>query len=288
MKSALRMAPRVKVRHVSWKADVAEVREVSAKASLCLADLLDTTTSKKSPLAGRVWQLSQDAKGTFEVQKAFDNCSDEEERAEMVAEISGHAFQATQCPHANHVLRKVITSAPPSALHFIVGELMSQGAKGIVELARHRYGCRIIEGLLTHCPFAQIHVMVESLLAEASTLCMHMYGNFVIQRLLEQCPSASRSRLFQMMCANLVAMGTNFYGSTVLVKGMTHGTDKEQLLLARAILGVNGLLAAIAKYRHGKSILELVLPVLEDLEKDGAVKQLTVPPLKGAKTGRCA
>jgi len=204
----------------------------------------------------------------------------------MVAEINGHAFQATQCPHANHVLRKVITSAPPSALHLIVVELMSQGAKGIIELARHRYGCRILEGLIAHCPFGQISVMVESLLADAAALSMHMYGNFVIQRLLEQCPPASRSQLFQMMRANLVAMGTNFYGSAVLVKGMTHGTDAEQLLLARAILRVNGLLAAIAKYRHGKTILELVLPVLEDLEKDGAVKQLAAPPLKAHKTVR--
>jgi len=287
-KTALGMVSRGEVRHVSWKAEVAEITQVSTKACLCLADLVGTSASDESQLAGRVWQLSQDAKGTFEVQKALEDCSNKEERAELVAEVHGHAFQAAQCPHANHVLAKIITLVPPSALNFIVVELMSQGPHGILELSRHRYGCRIIEGLLTYCQFKQMRSMVEILLADGSALCMHVYGNFVMQCLLEQSSSICRSRLFQAMHANLAAMGTNFYGSIVLVKGMMHGSHTEKVLLARAILHVDGLLAAIAKFRHGKAILELVLPVLEELEEDGAVKQLAGSPLKAPKTGRYA
>ena len=54
------------------------------------------------------------------------------------------------------------------------------------------------------------------------------------------------------------------------------------------VLHVDGLLAAIAKFRHGKSISELVLPVLEDLEKERAVKQLAVLPFKALKSARHA
>merc|ERR1719491_2603529 len=229
MKSAVHMVPRDKVRHVSWKGEVAEIREVSAKASLCLADLVEWSNSDGSLLAGRVWQLSQDSQGTFEVQEALDGCSNEEERTELVAELIGHSLEAARCPHANHVLRKVITLMPPSALNFIVVELMSQGSHGIIELARHRYGCRIIEGLIAHCPFEQMRGMVETLLADASALCMHMFGNFVMQRLLEKSSSASHSQLFQVMHPQLAAMGTNFDGSRVLVKAMTYGTNFDGL-----------------------------------------------------------
>lgn len=128
--------------------------------------------------------------------------------------------------------------------------------------------------------------MVEALWPEAAGLCMNMYGNFVMQQLLEHAPSTLRSQLFQVIHAKLVAMGLNFYGSTVLVKAMSYGNDREKLSLSRAILSVNGLLSAIAKSRHGKAILELVLDSLEDAEKHAAMEQSRFPPLKAPKCGR--
>jgi len=286
MKSALRSTPNSKGRRVTWSAEVAEIAEVTEKSSLCLVDLLDENTSMTCPLARRVWLLSQDAEGTFEVQKALADSINDEERAVLAAELRGHVIEATQCPHANHVLRKVITSMSPPCLNFIVAELLSQGPQIVLELARHRYGCRILEGLLTHCPFEQVSGLVEALWPEAAALCMHMYGNFVMQQLLEHAPSTLRSQLFQVIHAKLVAMGLNFYGSTVLVKAMSYGNDREKLSLSRAILSVNGLLSAIAKSRHGKAILELVLDSLEDAEKHAAMEQSRFPPLKAPKCGR--
>jgi len=286
MKSALNKTPKNKDRHVRWSEAVVEVKEASEKPSLCLVSLLSTPASKSLPLAQQVWQLSQDAQGTFEVQKALEDCSNDDERAALAAQLYGHVFEATQCPHANHVLRKVITSMSPPALNFIVLELMAQGPGGISEIARHRFGCRILEGLLVRCPLEQLCCMVKSLLADATALCTHMYGNFVMQRLLEHAPSDLRAQLLKVVHANLVAMGTNFYGSTVLVKAMSHGNENEKLVLARAILSIKGLITAIARYRHGKVIFELVLDAVEEVEKGAAAKQFEVPPLKAPKIGR--
>merc|ERR1711988_1299181 len=141
-----------------------------------MGNLLSEPGSKPKPVATCAWQRARDAQGTFEVQKALDECSNDEERAVLAAQLRGHVFEATQCPHANHVLRKVITLLPPSSLNFVVVELMSRGPAGIIEIARHRYGCRILEGLLLHCPLEQLSCVVECLLAEAAALCMHMYG----------------------------------------------------------------------------------------------------------------
>lgn len=285
-KSALRTTPKNKERRVSWSEEMVEVREVVAKPSLCLQDLLSKPGSKPMPVAMCAWQLSRDAQGTFEVQKALDDCSNDEERAVLAAQLRGHVFEATQCPHANHVLRKVITMMPPSTLNFVIVELMAEGRSGIIELARHRFGCRILEGLLVQCPLEQLQSMVEILLAEAAALCTHMYGNFVMQRLLEHVEPDLCDQLLKVLHSNLVAMGTNFYGSTVLVKAMSHGRDTQKLTLAHAILDINGLSTAIAKYRHGKSIFELVLNVVGDAGKDVAMRQFHLPPLKAPKCGR--
>jgi mRNA-binding protein PUF3 len=249
-------------------------------------DLLDVQSSSSSPVAHQVWDLAQDAKGTFQIQQALDDCSDLEERGALVAELRGHVFEATQCPHANHVLRKAITLMPADSLHFVVVELMSRGPEGITDIARHRYGCRILEGLLMHCPLEQLRCMVECLFAEAAALCMHMYGNFVVQRLFEQSSCTMRSQLFQVVMANLTAMGTNFYGSAVLGKAMQHVSETEKRLLALAIIHVHGLLPAVARYRHGKGIVELVLAEFEGEEKESAALQLDALPLKIAKNGR--
>lgn len=280
VKSALRTVPKQNGRHVSW------AEEVDEKAPLRLMELLEVPVSSSSPVAHRVWQLSQDARGTFEVQKALEECSSEEERCALAAELRGHVFEATKCPHANHVLRKIITSMPSPALHFIVVELTSRGPGAITEIARHRYGCRILEGLLLHCPLEQLCGIVECLFVEASALCMHIYGNYVMQRLLDNSSPTMRSHLFHMIHANLTAMGTNFYGSAVLGKAVQNGNHAEKLLLARAILNVSGLLAAIARYRHGKVIAELVLTVLEGAEHEAASRELGALPLKLPKSGR--
>lgn len=235
---------------------------------------------------GNMWQLSQDAEGTFVVQRALDECTNDAERAAIANEMQGHVFDATQCPHANHVLRKAISVLPPLALNFVIDEIVALGSSGILELARHRYGCRILEELVTQVPLDGLEGIVENLLLEAPTLCTHIYGNFVMQRLLEHSPVALRSRLLRMVHGNVVAMGTDFYGSAMISKTMMHADPIEKLQLARAILGVDGLLAAIVRFRNGKSVADLVLSTLEGAERDFALKSLSAPRLKVAKAGR--
>jgi len=129
-------------------------------------------------------------------------------------------------------------------------------------------------------PFEQLHVMVQGLLAEAATLCTHLYGNFVIQALLEHCGTTLRTQLLQVIQANLPRIGSDFYGSAVVKAALLGSGHEQRLSLIQAILDVNGLLAAIAHFRHCKSIVELVLSTLHGTEKELALTQLATPRLK--------
>jgi hypothetical protein len=283
LKAALRKTSKgasSKARSVSWAEDVRE------KAPLKLTELLAMPVFDVSSISSRVWQLSQDPQGTFEVQKALDACASEEARWALAAELRGNVWEAAQCPHANHVLRKVITSMASPALNFIISELLSKGSSAVTDLARHRYGCRIIEGLLIHCTQEQMSVAVECLFTDACALCIHMYGNFVMQRLLEHSSAAHRELLMNVVQGNVVPIGSNFYGSAVLGKALEFGSTVERRLLTRAVLSVEGLLSAVARHKHGKAAADLVVSIAEGAEKTRAVAQLASPPLKMPKLGR--
>jgi hypothetical protein len=273
-RSAIRRTTQCKNAHVSWAADVLE------KAPLSLVELLDSPVALVSPVAQRVWALSCHPQGTFEVQRAIDECNDDDQRIALAVELRGHVVEATQCPHANHVLRKVINSMPPSALNFIILELLGQGSRGIIETAQHRYGCRIIEGLLIRCPRQQVRYLIEYMLADAASLCTHMYGNFVMQRLLEHSAPNDRSRLMKVVHTHLHFMGINFYGSAVVGKALINGIDEDRQKLARAIIGTHGLLAAMVRYSHGKGIVDTICSALGADEWGAVQTQLQAMPLK--------
>jgi hypothetical protein len=272
--SALHKGQTTKQNRVSFAGDKNE------KAALQLVELIELPSeSNVSSHLQHVWQLSQDPQGTFEVQKAIDECSNDDQRIALANELRGHVFEATRCPHANHVLRKVITTLPSCASDFIILELINHGKEGVIETAKHRYGCRILEGLLRQCTEGQLGGMVGYLLADPS-LYTHMYGNFVMQRLLEQPHSCTNFRLRQCLHDHLAVVATSFYGSAVLRKALLHCDDIERLRLARSITSTRGLLAAIDRHRHGKETVDVVLGTLQGVEKQMAQNQLAAPPLK--------
>jgi hypothetical protein len=85
---------------------------------------------------------------------------------------------------------------------------------------------------------------------------------------------------------NVTFIGTNFYGCAVLAE-VLQGDTAEGQTLARMILTVPGLLSAIVKNKHGRSVLEFMMVALEDDQRRVLVNELQAPPLKvvGASKG---
>jgi len=113
-----------------------------------------------------------------------------------------------------------------------------------------------------------------------------MYANFVMQRMFDHAPVPHRAILMQLLQLNLKSVGVNFFGSAVLGKALQHGAYSDRRTLALAITSVPGLLAAIAKYKHGKTVVKSVLETLIGEERETAVLQLSAPPLKVPKGSR--
>mmetsp|Transcript_28677 Transcript_28677/g.45556 ORF Transcript_28677/g.45556 Transcript_28677/m.45556 type:complete len:531 (-) Transcript_28677:404-1996(-) len=269
-----------RVRSIHW-ADEGE-----DKKPLHLADLIHTPFNEVCASVGvDVWKLSQDAKGCRDVQKALAECDSDEKGLAISVQLKGHVMDAVRCPHANHVLRKIIETLPPACSSFIIKEILENGLAGVKEVAMHRYGCRIMEELLRVCHSTQVIEMTELLLVESDALCTHMYGNFVMKSVLKCALPRQRQKLVKSIMDNLILIGTSFYACAVLAE-VLQGDRAEGQALARMILSVTGLLSAIVKNKHGRSVLEFMMVALEDNQRRVLVSELQAPPLKGVKASK--
>lgn len=237
---------------------------------------------------GHVWKLSRSAAGSRAVQKALAGAENDEKRAEIVAELRNHVYEASRCPHANYVLQKCIEIIPNQECQFIVEELASRGPQEIGKIARHRSGCRILERLIEHCHPEQVRDLVEPLLLDAISLCLHNFGNYVIQHLIEHGSDQQRERLIGDLEKHARKVGSDNVACAVVAKAMNHGSDACHLRVARALAKEHGLLADAARTRHGNIVAKRVLQVLPQPEQEEARRQLLASSstLRSSRYGR--
>lgn len=237
---------------------------------------------------GRVWALAQDSTGSRLVQRALEEAADDQARVALAGELRGHVLEAMRCPHANHVLQKCIVSMRPTALQFVVDEIAMPDPTLAVQVARHKYGCRILQRLLEHCRRDQLHSLVEALSACAVALSKHAYANFVVQHLLEYGSEEERRRLSRLFEQHAKALGKDDHGRAVLSAALAHTSPEERMALARAILRSQGLLVRMARTRQGHAAVRSVLEVLQGEERQVAYGQLVdgVAKLRLSRYGR--
>lgn len=253
---------------------------------LKLIDLVGLPGEKtENFMDGKFWELSQDAQGCRQVQNALDDSLNSRHFQSIQAQLKGHVWEAMRCPHANHVLRKVVQSMPSSNLDFIIEEVVMEGSAGVRQFASHRYGCRIVEELLRSCSVCQLEGLLALMLVEAEGLCTHMYGNFAMKAFLRHSSSVQRQRLLKVLLDNATTMGTNFYACAVLTE-VLQNNDEDSRTLARVIVSVNGLMSAMACHKHGRAAVEAVLRVFKGEDLKGAITELALPPLKVAKASK--
>lgn len=215
-----------------------------------------------SKVRGYVWLLSQDAQGCRLVQEELSNSSGEM-RLAIAEELRGHIYEALRSPHANFVVRKCVEVVPAPDLQFLIDELLSVGAFGICEVARNRFGCRIIESLFTYCATSQLHELADILVADSSDLCGHMYGNFAIQTLLEYGTEEHKKSILDALGTKAADFGHRFYALAVYRAGFKIATVETRACIAQALADNSDVLVTISRYKNGPDFIEEVLSYLD-------------------------
>merc|ERR1712070_1096004 len=132
---------------------------------------------------GSVPDLAFDASACRVVQKALE-FAEEEEVVALGLELQGRVREAIRSPHANHVIQKLVEVLPVPSLGFIAEEMLGAGP----EVARHRYGCRVLCRLVErHFARAVAHMdeLIKELLADGAKVVRHSFGHHVIEMVLQ-------------------------------------------------------------------------------------------------------
>merc|ERR1711977_211075 len=104
----------------------------------------------------------------------------------IVAELYGHVRLAISSPHANFVIQRVIEVLPINSASFVAEELATFAA----EVARHRFGCRVLSRLVEHhlCgngTAPSTNVLIDEVLRETDQLIHHNFARHVLELILE-------------------------------------------------------------------------------------------------------
>lgn len=183
-------------------------------------------------LRGHVLALALSKHGCRVVQKALE-VADCTARDGLFAELEPHVVELYDSPHGNHVLTKVVEILPTAALRTVIGQLQAQGPAVV---AKHRFGCRVLERLIEHCSEAEIGELVDQIVAQSEMLCRHTYGNFVVQHLLEQGSLARRRGILNQLIPVLPYLAMHRTASHVVQRAVAYSDQESLHQLVNALL----------------------------------------------------
>eukprot|EP00929_Paragymnodinium_shiwhaense_P034209 TRINITY_DN18649_c0_g2_i1.p1 TRINITY_DN18649_c0_g2~~TRINITY_DN18649_c0_g2_i1.p1 ORF type:complete len:422 (-),score=81.52 TRINITY_DN18649_c0_g2_i1:112-1377(-) len=229
----------------------------------CLDELLRSEQDTRQLFAllrGHVFALALDESGCRLVQQAIE-LADNAQLIQLLAELRHRVADALISPHANHVLQKAIAVARPAHVSFILEEMLQSGQPG--DLARHQYGCRILERIIEHFPPERLEHFVGAIIRDAAALARHIYGCFVVQHLLEHGLPLHRRFIIDAICEDIHAAATHQHASGVLDKALTYTKDNlDRWRLVEKLVYEEGLLVAMASHRSGFAATQQLFKVL--------------------------
>lgn len=211
------------------------------------------------PLSGSVLAMSRDGRGCRAVQNAIQEAENDDALEALAGELRGHVREMIRCPHGNHVMQKLILALRPASLQFIVDEILQAGVFGI---ARHKYGCRIVERLVENCTARQIDPVVDALFTDFDVVSQSQYGHYVITHLLQNAEIHHRNRLREQIEKSVYALGVHAHGCAVLNVALNTGNSEERQRLAMKVSVHKEIVLQMAGTRHGHAAVKHMLPAL--------------------------
>jgi len=216
----------------------------------------DARAGVVAALRGSVWYYSQKPNGCRVVQEAL-GAVQREVALELVEELHGHTREAIESPYANFVLQQVVKVMPVASNAFIVGELRGFGC----EMARHRYGCRVLCRLLEHGGSSTaLAELIDEVLQEAAWLCSHTFAYHVLARVLEYSSPKQRSQVCAVLRADLFIHAKHRCTSHLVEGALLYCSPEEQHALVDSLLSLGPeTLVLLAQNQFGSFVVRALL-----------------------------
>jgi hypothetical protein len=235
-------------------------------------------------LIGSVAELSFDAAACRVVQKALE-CCDTHEAVEMALELKSRVRDAIRCPHANHVVQKIVELLPVDDIIFILDELVG----AIAEFSRHRYGCRVLVKLLDRfrCRSELKTAIITEVEADSGDLVRHTWGHYVIEAILQFGDAEQKSCVCSTLCQDLPRNAKNRCATYVVEKALCNCGDDDLKHMLDILAGTPESLASLVDNQFGCHVAKALVK-LPAAHAAHAMRHLeaATPALQKSKYGR--
>lgn len=223
--------------------------ELAERLSGLLKGSGDDRAAAIANLDGMVRKLSLDAGGCRVVQEALDVAS-QSGRESIVRELKGSVVPLCKSQHGNYVVQKAVEVMPSTQIGFVAEEL----CRNAVEIARHRFACRIVCRLLEHSARdSRTAALVDAIVAEGQSLCCNPYASHVLEMVLEHGLPEQRRSVVAALSQGLLEKARHRHGNVVVERALTFGSDEERCALAKGLLaGSPAEVVEIATSRFGR------------------------------------
>jgi pumilio RNA-binding family len=247
----------------------------------------EATRRAVSSLYGHVLRMSLEPFGCRVVQKALD-VANTFEKERLVAELRNHVRLAISSPHANFVIQKVIEVLPINATSFVAQELATFAA----EVARHRFGCRVLSRLVEHhlCGNGvapSTDVLIDEVLLQTDQLIHHNFARHVLELILEHGTDAHKEKISESVRNNLFHLSKNRCASYVVEKALAFCKVEDTYAIASELLRNPERFRLLAMHECGSHVVKAVMKSHADCaQKAKELLKADIDKLKSSKYGK--
>lgn len=253
----------------SLKGTLGEPLQVATTAEGCtlIGDRMNAQETQREIiiwLLKAVKELALEEHACRLVQKAL-GIADRELRTKLLQQLEPHAVELYESQHGNHVLTKVVEVIPSAYLGPMIQQLED---KGWEEVAKHRFGCRVLERLIEHAKPEQISGLIAMALNKSEMLSRHPYGNFIVQHLFEHVPEC-RHDLLATILQQIPSLSMHRTASHVVQRALDYCDEDAQALIVQTFFASTSPdLVEIASGRYGSYVAEQLIQLSEVLVQE--------------------
>merc|ERR1740117_1381388 len=240
--------------------------ELEAQRTRDLADglLVQVRQAASSLDSSDVWDVQQYMKRLAFADKASSRAaqvalqeSQGLQQSILASSLRGFTREALRSMFANYVMQEVVTELPAASTTWISQELRGYGN----EVARHRFGCRILCRLMEHCSAdsADTIALLDEVFVDASMLLRHAYGNFVVRHGLEYGTMNQKRQITFSLWPDVYVNAGNQHASRVVEAALIYGADEDRYSLAMELTCNQEQVLTLAKGLSGRHVVKTLL-----------------------------
>mmetsp|Transcript_13133 Transcript_13133/g.35973 ORF Transcript_13133/g.35973 Transcript_13133/m.35973 type:complete len:345 (+) Transcript_13133:54-1088(+) len=175
----------------------------------------------------------------------------------LVVKLRGAFRKAACCPHAHHLLLKLVHDFGAEVIAGIVSELVGEGSN----LALDPFACAVLCSLFefSEKDSETIALMDEVLASDVNVVCYHKHGHKVAVAMLHHGLPRHKSQILASLQSDAQRASRHRVAANVMVGALSGCDEEDAKQLAITIMSAPGAVKSLACHCFGQTVVRALL-----------------------------